>query len=194
MRDSILAAAEKVFAREGQAGLSIRRLADEIDYSPAAIYKYFGSKDELIDELKESFFERILAQVHRIRDTELPFQERARDCVATYVRTALEKPHHYLAAFAGEASLPAESAAQSNKHQAFAALQDMVQEGVDCGAFRADLDPRRAAKSVWAASHGLALLMAHMPFFPQMRSDEAPGSRDDFIAFHADIVMRGLEK
>ena len=53
MRGAILEAAERVFSVEGEAGLSIRRLAEEIDYSPSAIYKYFGSKDELVDELKE---------------------------------------------------------------------------------------------------------------------------------------------
>ena len=63
VRGAILEAAERVFAVEGEAGLSIRRIADEIDYSPAAIYKYFGSKDELIDELKEAFFGRILCSL-----------------------------------------------------------------------------------------------------------------------------------
>src|SRR6056297_1119423 len=102
IRARILTAAETVFAREGVEGLSIRRLAENIDYSPAAIYKYFNSKDELVDELKESFFELILENVHRIVDTSSPFAERARDCVATYVRLGAGKPHHYAAAFAGE--------------------------------------------------------------------------------------------
>ena len=60
IRARILSAAEQVFAREGVDGLSIRRLAENIDYSPAAIYKYFKSKDELVDELKETFFGLIL--------------------------------------------------------------------------------------------------------------------------------------
>ena len=56
VREAILAAAERMFAKEGESGLSIRRLAEEIDYSPSAIYKYFGSKEELLEELKDSFF------------------------------------------------------------------------------------------------------------------------------------------
>ena len=79
VRARILSAAERVFAREGASGLSIRRLAETIDYSPAAIYKYFSSKDELVDELKETFFELILENVNRIVDTSTPFAERARD-------------------------------------------------------------------------------------------------------------------
>ncbi|MEO0982852.1 MAG: TetR/AcrR family transcriptional regulator [Pseudomonadota bacterium] len=199
VRDTILAAAERVFAREGEAGLSIRRLADEVDYSPAAIYKYFRSKDELVDELKEAFFERILAQIGLMRDTSKPFPQRARLCFAVYVRTALEKPHHYVAAFSGQAPGLAERAAQpapepSKKHQAFAEMRGMVQEGVDTGALRLDLDAGDAARSIWAALHGLAMLMAHLPDFPRMRPDEPERDRDAFIDYHADLIARGLEE
>ena len=55
VRQTILEAAERVFAEEGYEGLSIRRLAEEIDYSPSAIYKYFASKTELVGCLKEAF-------------------------------------------------------------------------------------------------------------------------------------------
>ena len=152
IRARILSAAERVFAREGVDGLSIRRLAENIDYSPAAIYKYFKSKDELIDELKESFFELILESVHRIADTSTPFDERARDCVATYVRIAVEKPYHYAAAFAGEASGDGPAPVDgepgfelSKKGQAFNVLRGMIAEGVENGAFRSEIDPSLAA-------------------------------------------------
>lgn len=202
VREAILQAAERVFAKEGEAGLSIRRLADEIDYSPAAIYKYFGSKTELVDELKEAFFANLLGQVDTMRDAVRAFPAMARDCVSAYVRTALKKPHHYAAAFSniGDDQEHDEAASgdfgASNKGRAFLYLQDMVAEGVAQGHFRADLNPNEAAKSLWTASHGLALMMAHMPRFPQMPgdpSDAAPLSRDAFIDYHADLLIRGLE-
>lgn len=206
VRSSILEAAERVFAGEGEEGLSIRRLAEEIDYSPAAIYKYFGSKEELIDELKEAFFERLLMRIDEIRGCEAPFAQRARDCVKIYIATALERPHHYAAAFSSvdpvhDGGAPAVSAAQmdwesfttSKKGRAFRHLIDMVREGQEGGAFSRTLNPFLAAKSVWAASHGLAQLMTHIPHFPAMLPDDADMSADDFIAFHADVIMRGLE-
>lgn len=198
IRARILSAAEQVFAREGADGLSIRRLAENIDYSPAAIYKYFKSKDELVDELKETFFELILENVHRIADTATPFAERSRDCVATYVQIAIEKPHHYAAAFAGQASADEEhTRAQdhegSKKEQAFNVLSSMIQEGVDIGVFRADIDAVLAAKSIWASMHGLAMMIVHIPTFPSFQLDHTEMSRDEFILFHADQVIRGLE-
>lgn len=198
IRARILSAAERVFAREGAEGLSIRRLAENIDYSPAAIYKYFGSKDELVDELKETFFALILDSVNRIADTQTPFSERARDCVATYVRIAIEKPHHYAAAFAGESLLDGPSDGEpgfelSKKGQAFNVLSGMIAEGVEIGAFRPDLDPSIAAKSIWASMHGLAMMIVHIPTFPALKSEQSALSQDEFIWFHADQVIRGLE-
>lgn len=198
IRARILSAAESVFAREGAAGLSIRRLAENIDYSPAAIYKYFKSKDELVDELKETFFELILENVHRIADTSTPFGERARDCVATYVQIATEKPYHYAAAFAGESSAagPVDTDPDfdvSKKGQAFNVLRGMIEEGVEIGAFRADIDPALAAKSVWASMHGLTMMIVHIPSFPALNQQQETLSRQDFILFHADQVIRGLE-
>ncbi|MEO1188204.1 MAG: helix-turn-helix domain-containing protein [Pseudomonadota bacterium] len=198
IRARILSAAERVFAREGAEGLSIRRLAENIDYSPAAIYKYFKSKDELVDELKETFFELILENVNRIADTSTPFAERSRDCVATYVQLATDKPYHYAAAFAGESVTQAPvdgepGFAQSKKGQAFLVLSGMIAEGVEIGAFRADIDPTLAAKSIWASMHGLAMMIVHIPTFPAFKVEQDTMTRDEFILFHADQVIRGLE-
>ena len=199
IRARILTAAEQVFAREGAAGLSIRRLAENIDYSPAAIYKYFKSKDELVDELKETFFELILEKVHRIADRSTPFAERSRDCVATYIQIATEKPHHYAAAFAGEAPnddgpIEGEPGFEATKKgQAFNVLKGMIAEGVETGVFRPDVDPSLAAKSLWASMHGLTMMIVHIPSFPALKANQKTLSREDFILFHADQVIRGLE-
>lgn len=199
VREAILNAAERVFAEEGEAGLSIRRLADEIDYSPAAIYKYFGSKNELVDELKEAFFERILDKIEDQRASTKAYPARARSCLATYVRTALEKPHHYAAAFSSIEAEPEDfeeikptDIDTSNKGRAFQYLSEVVQEGIDAGHFRAELDADQSAKALWAAGHGLAIMMSHMAHFPAM-PHEPPQDRDTFIDYYSDLLIRGLE-
>jgi AcrR family transcriptional regulator len=202
VRGAIIDAAERVFASEGETGLSIRRLAEEIDYSPSAIYKYFGSKDELIDELKEAFFERLLTRVDKITCADAPFSQRGRACVSTYIETAMERPHHYAAAFSSPGSADAdvrtpplewEEFEKTYKGRAFNILVDMVQEGQSLGVFDPSLDPFLSAKSVWAASHGLAQLMTHMPNVPALLPSKPPVSASSFIAFHADLVFRGLQ-
>lgn len=200
VRGAILQAAERVFAEEGAEGLSIRRLADEIDYSPAAIYKYFGSKRELLDELKNAFFEQILEQVDDVNNASTDVRARGRACLSVYVHTAIRRPHHYSAAFAGVVEDAPEMAhqarepfAQSAKHRALMVLQSMVEDGVAAGVLRPDLAPDLAARSLWAGCHGLASLMAHLPSFPTLDGEDPSIPPDDFIAFHADQMMRGLE-
>ena len=46
-RDLILEAARELFANEGYEGVSMRKLAEKIEYSPTAIYVHFADKEEL---------------------------------------------------------------------------------------------------------------------------------------------------
>lgn len=201
VRESIISAAERVFAKEGEHGLSIRRLADEIDYSPSAIYKYFGSKEELIDELKEAFFEGLLKRIDGTSSADRPFLQRAKACVATYVEAAVTRPFHYAAAFSsiqevisenGNTPLSWDGFVASQKGQAFGVLINMVREGQETGVFDPSLDPVMAAKSLWAGSHGLAQLLIHLPHFHRLVPEEQPASASDFIEFHANLQIRGL--
>ncbi len=52
-RRAILDAAMKLIARHGMDALSMRALADEVDYSPSALYKYFDDKDKILEALRE---------------------------------------------------------------------------------------------------------------------------------------------
>ena len=47
VRRSILDAARELFVSEGYGNVSIRKIAERIEYSPAAIYGYFPSKDDI---------------------------------------------------------------------------------------------------------------------------------------------------
>ncbi len=196
VRASILEAAESVFADEGVDGLSIRRIAEAIDYSPAAIYKYFSSKEELLDELKEAFFAQLIDNASLLEDENESFHDRARLCLETYVRTALNKSHHYAAAFSGVIDMPVEHNPEffeRKKGQAFMILLNMVDEGQALGIIRKDLPSTATAKSIWASCHGLASLMAHMSNFQTFGPDDLTMTTDEFISFHADQIMRGIE-
>ena len=198
VRASILDAAERVFAAEGSEGLSIRRLAEEIDYSPAAIYKYFASKDELVDELKEDFFAQLLCQIGTARLSEGPFLDRARACIRVYIETALARPQHYMAAFTDIRSHPPDPCelekmlVDSNKLRAFEYLAGMVAEGQQLGVIRSDASNVALAMSIWAACHGAATLMAHMPGFPDQLPLPSGQTRDSFLDLHAEILLMGL--
>jgi len=60
---AILDAARELFVAEGYSNVSIRKIAEKIEYSPAAIYSYFPSKDDIFLALAEEGF-RILFQAN----------------------------------------------------------------------------------------------------------------------------------
>jgi AcrR family transcriptional regulator len=66
VRRSILDAARELFVSEGYRNVSIRKIAEKIEYSPANIYGYFPSKDDIFYALAEEGF-RLL---HAGDDTE----------------------------------------------------------------------------------------------------------------------------
>ena len=63
VRDSILDAARDLFVAEGYRNVSIRKIAERIEYSPAAIYSYFEGKDDIFYALAEEGFRRLSAKV-----------------------------------------------------------------------------------------------------------------------------------
>src|SRR5215207_10855214 len=65
VQDAILTAARELFVTEGYRNVSIRKIADRIEYSPAAIYSYFPSKDDIFFALAEEGF-------HLLFDTACP--------------------------------------------------------------------------------------------------------------------------
>src|SRR5438876_4110732 len=56
VRRSILDAARELFVSEGFQNVSIRKIAERIEYSPAAIYGYFAGKDDIFFALAEEGF------------------------------------------------------------------------------------------------------------------------------------------
>ena len=59
--EAILTAARELFVAEGYRNVSMRKIAERIEYSPAAIYSYFPSKDDIFFALAEEGF-RLLAE------------------------------------------------------------------------------------------------------------------------------------
>src|SRR5215218_817015 len=60
VRRAILDAARELFVAEGYNNISIRKIAERIEYSPAAIYGYFPSKDDIFFALAEEGFRLLL--------------------------------------------------------------------------------------------------------------------------------------
>src|SRR6266852_4594632 len=75
IRRAILDAARDLFVNEGYQNVSIRKIAERIEYSPAAIYGYFPSKDDIFFALAEEGFHLIADPPnagHELVENQLP--------------------------------------------------------------------------------------------------------------------------
>src|SRR5262245_620413 len=113
MQTLILDAARELFATEGYEAVTMRKIAEKIEYSPTAIYFHFKDKLALLRELCDRDFAAFAAVLQRTAGVQDPV-ERLRRLGYAYVDFALEHPNHYRFLFmtAHPALSPEESAIQ----------------------------------------------------------------------------------
>jgi AcrR family transcriptional regulator len=156
-------AARRLFAAEGYHAVSMRRIADAIEYSPTAIYVYFKDKESLVRELCTEDFGRLASQFVRLAHEKDPI-ERIRQAGHLYIRFAVEHPNHYKLMFMTEHG-PMDDREQAMKghgdpeQDAYAFLHHSVREAMAAGRFRPELkDAQLVAQTFWAVVHGVASL------------------------------------
>ena len=162
-RDKILDAARELFTSEGYEAVSMRKLAEKIEYSPTAIYVHFADKEELFHELCQEDFGR-LAEVFQSSAMPLDPVERLRFIGLTYVDFGARYPNHYKLMFM--TAHPAEELNEEDREikgnpevDAYAFLKLSVQQAIDAGRFREGLnDAELISQTLWAAVHGVISL------------------------------------
>ena len=95
MRRRILDAAKKLFVKEGFDNVSMRMIAARIEYSPAAIYRYFANKREILSALREEGFARYVQRQEMGKEVYPDPLERLREGGRAYIRFALSEPEYY---------------------------------------------------------------------------------------------------
>src|SRR5260370_30165301 len=92
-RDKILDAARELFVSEGYEGVSMRRVAEKIEYSPTAIYVHFADKNELFRELCHQDYAR-LAEVFQGSAMALDPVERLKQVGRAHIEFGMHYPNH----------------------------------------------------------------------------------------------------
>ncbi|MGF7218463.1 AcrR family transcriptional regulator [Spirosoma lacussanchae] len=159
MRRLILEAAQKLFLANGYEKVSIRNIADEIEYSPATIYLYFKDKNELFFALHQQAFRKLINEFAPIAHLQTPM-DKLEEMGRLYIRFAFENPELFDLMFIMNAPMDAIECREDiwdDGHQAFQVLQNVVQECIDSGAIQHP-DAERAGLMIWSTVHGLAAL------------------------------------
>ena len=93
-RQLILEAARSLFTEKGYQAVTMRMIAQKVEYSPTAIYVHFADKTALMRELCELDFRSLAAAIVKAQKIEDPL-ERIRRCGRAYLEFAIEHPNSY---------------------------------------------------------------------------------------------------
>jgi AcrR family transcriptional regulator len=161
-KQAILDAALEIINQHGPDALSMRELADRIDYSPAGLYEYFGGKDEIIEVICQQGHGELMANMDAV-DRSLPLKDYMMGIGLAYIRFALTYPDHFLLMFTN--ATPPEMTPEAplealSKGSSFGILVQAIQRGIAEGVFtaRPGYGWLEMAYTAWAMVHGIAML------------------------------------
>ena len=100
LREDILDAARDLFVEQGYENVSMRKIADRIEYSPTAIYLHFKDKSSLLTSICDETFLKLSAALEGItaRGKSDPV-ELLKKGLHAYVDFGLAHPNHYQLTF-----------------------------------------------------------------------------------------------
>lgn len=185
VRQKILDAARELFVAEGYQHVSIRKVAEKIEYGPASLYGYFPSKDDLFFALAEEGFRKLF----EFTNGQLPDDpmEALREGFLRYYRFSRLHREYFELMFM-DRTVPR----IGHDWQRFAFVNEMIGEicqivrrAIDAGQLPATTDPEVAFHVLWGAMHGPAAVA--------LCERLAPGEDPDLLARDIlEVTLAGL--
>lgn len=152
----LLAAAEAVLVRDGQAGLTVRAVAAEAGVAPMGVYNRLGGKDGLIDALTIKGFDRLRTTLETGDDPD--GQERLRSCCLRYRAFAVRNKDLYALMLKDAPQREYDSAEVGNHASAaVGALARIVELAAATGALDAT-ELFEVTWQIWCCLHGAVAL------------------------------------
>jgi AcrR family transcriptional regulator len=191
LRQKILEAARDLFRAEGADSVTMRKLAERIEYSPTAIYAYFPDKEALLLALCEHDFTALLTQGAHLLQLADPIERIVRTA-HFYVDFALRHPHQYEFMFmtAGlDLALPSDAGIVM-----YEAARAAVAEAMAQGRLHSQWsEPGPVLYALWAALHGIAALQIAGRYALMQKHPKLHQTSEDLSPQHiAQVAVEGL--
>jgi AcrR family transcriptional regulator len=194
LRSKILDAASQLFVEEGVPSVSVRKIADRIEYSPATIYLYFRDKNDLLASLCRETFSGLKEELLRLEQEETDQLRQLRRGLRFYIDFGLEHPQHYILTFGTpHGTYDMEKAPEfleANKVglETFDCLRRSLERCRTAGLLKFD-DLEATAQVVWTFIHGTTslLILYHTdPHFPWV-------TKERLIETGLDMILKSLQ-
>lgn len=165
-RAQILAAATRVFARQGFDAASMNEIIAEAGISKGGVYWYFKSKDEIIGTIVHDFFQRDLDNVLPLLEAPMPAPQKLETLIQFAVQDIQGMMDLMPLAFEAYAlafhNPQVKQALEDYLDSYMAFLVPLIQRGVERGEFR-PVDATEAALAISALIEGTLLLWVFKP-------------------------------
>jgi AcrR family transcriptional regulator len=187
LRQALVEAALALIAEKGPQGFTLSEAAKAADVTPAAVYRHFAGRDDLLAEVARQGFDIFAALLEYAFDEGRPSPLAAFEATGrAYLAFARKYPGHYQAMF--------ESGLQPGQHPDLAQVSSKARATMDRAAellVRGLPIERRPPASmisahVWAVSHGVVELFLRGNGGPQ------PWPAEDLLETGIGIYLRGL--
>lgn len=175
LRQEILDAARELFIKEGYENVSMRRIAEKIEYSPTTIYLYFEDKTALFFAICEETWAKLYKKLEAIHAKNPDPIERLRVGGRAYIEFGLKYPNHYKIIFLNTPQLHLGKEhylrAGSMGLKTYDQMRSQVSECVERKLFK-ETDIDAISQSLWMTIHGVTALLITKPDFPWVKKDK----------------------
>lgn len=196
-RQSILAAAKHLFYDKGYHTVTMEDIAEEAELSKGTLYLYFDSKDELYISIIMEGFELLEERLDKILESGGGIDERGKKMFFAFIDHCLENREHFRITqyFLNENARQniSEKLIESVTEQNLRLLTQvarLMQEGIDAGQIREDVNPLSFAVIAWRTATG----MLDLALVGDNLADIGPGSYSDLFESGFDILMNGVRR
>lgn len=187
LRQEILDASRDILLAEGYACLSMRRIAERIEYSPTTIYIYFKNKDDILYHLCVETLERQFEVISAAGvDQPSPYL-RLRAALRAYVDFGLSEPDRYKITYMADLSSYVSTASILEQGSIAVKLIELMCYRVNDAlvASGCNHDVQSVFQALWSHCHGMVSLLISHPDFPWTE-------REKLIETGLDLSLAGL--
>ena len=171
MRAKILSCAQRRFAEQGVEAVSMRRIAQDVGCSPMALYRYVGSKQEILRHIWAGFFTDLFDELEVVATAELLADQRLRALCTAYLRYWTRYPDRFCMIF-----LNIDRTADAEQHfvdssdviERFGLFEDAIVAAQVQGCVRPG-EAHSMGEVLMAGLNGLLLHVVTIPEYPWQR-------------------------
>jgi AcrR family transcriptional regulator len=189
LKEALVRAALELIAEKGPAGFTFADAARSAGVSPAAPYRHFRDRDELLADVARRGFEQFAQALAKAWDEGRPDVMSAFDRLGrSYLAFAKSAPAYYSAMFEAGVSLDTDPQLREASEAAFAVLRAAAEKLVALMPAQGRPPALMVALHIWSMTHGIASLFA--------RGDAArrvlPMPPEELLEAAVLIYLRGL--